>query len=109
LSLAKLRAIVLHESAKSVMNVTVKLPDDLVREARLRAVRDSKSLSAWLGDLVRRELAAESTATMDEPKSWIEALTVSGMPEDFYEKDFPLPDRKEDISHRDIAFELDED
>ena len=30
------------------MNVTLKLPDDLVREARLRAVHDSKSLSAWM-------------------------------------------------------------
>lgn len=45
------RATVLH-----IMNITLKLPDDLCREARHRAVDESKSLSAWVADLVAREV-----------------------------------------------------
>jgi hypothetical protein len=36
------------------MNVTLKLSDELCREARHRAVDESKSLSAWVADLVAR-------------------------------------------------------
>jgi len=90
------------------MNVTLKLPDEVVREARIRAVHDAKSLSAWMADLVRRELAAEPVVEKEEPKSLIEALAVPGMPDWFYEKEFPLPDRKE-TKHREFSFEPDED
>ena len=90
------------------MNVTLKLPDEVVREARIRAVHDSKSLSAWMADLVRRELAAEPVVESEEPRTWIEALTVPGMPDSFHEKDFPLPDRKA-TKHREFFFEPDED
>lgn len=89
------------------MNVTLKLPDDVVRQARIRAVHDSQSLSAWMADLVRRELAY-TTSAEQKPKTLIEALTVPGMPDSFYEKDFPLPDRKE-TKHREFTFEPDED
>jgi hypothetical protein len=90
------------------MNVTMKLPDEIVREARIRAVHDSKSLSAWMADLVRRELAAAPVGVTEEPKTWIEALTVPGMPDSFYEKEFPLPDRRE-TKHREFSFDPDED
>lgn len=90
------------------MNVTLKLPDQVVREARIRAVHDSKSLSAWMADLVRRELATEPIVETEQPKTWVEALTVPGMPDSFYEKDFPLPDRKT-TKHREFSFEPDED
>jgi hypothetical protein len=90
------------------MNVTLKLPDHVVREARIRAVHDSKSLSAWMADLVRRELSTEPIVGADEPKTWVEALTVPDMPDSFYEKDFPLPDRKA-TKHREFTFEPDED
>ena len=89
------------------MNVTLKLPDEVVREARIRAVHDSKSLSAWVADLVNRELAApadEAGKTM----SLAEAMRVPGLPESFYEKDFPLPDRHE-TKHREFSFEPDEE
>lgn len=89
------------------MNVTLKLPDEVVREARIRAVHDSKSLSAWMADLVRRELASEPVGEAKVTKTWIEALTVPGMPDSFYEKDFPLPDRKT-TKHREFSFEPDE-
>ncbi len=88
------------------MNVTLKLPDEMVREARVRAVHDSKSLSAWMADLVRRELAAPDSP-VQKPKTLIEALTVPGMPDWFYEKEFPLPDRRE-TKHREFSFEPDE-
>lgn len=101
------RVIVLHENTKNAMNVTLKLPDDLVRELRHRAVNAGQSLSAWMAALARRELA---TLPADEEKSLslVEAMRVPGMPKSFYEKDFPLQDRK-DIKHREFSFEPDED
>ncbi len=89
------------------MNVTLKLPDELVREARHLAVNQSKSLSAWLASLVRRELATESNTVTENAKSLMEALAVPGMTESFDEKDFPLPDRKE-TKHRKFTFEPDD-
>ncbi len=89
------------------MNVTLKLPDDLVREARHCAVNEGQSLSAWLASLVRRELAAPP-AGPEEPKTLAEAMRVPGMPDWFYEKEFPLEDRK-NIKHREFTFEPDED
>lgn len=85
------------------MNVTLKLPDDLIREARHRAVSDSKSLSAWLAELVRRELAAPESET-GHPRSLFEGMAVPGMPEWFYEKELPLPDRKAE-QERAFAFD----
>ena len=90
------------------MNITLELPDELAREAQQRAVTQSGSLSGWVAGLVRRELATEAVAETDEPKTWIEALTVPGMPDWFYEKDLPLPDRKA-TKHRAFTFEPDED
>jgi plasmid stability protein len=90
------------------MNVTLKLPDDLVRQARIRAVHQSESLSAWMADLVRRELSSASDSTEPEaPSSLFEAMQVPGMPDWFYEKELPLPDRKAD-QEREVHFEPEE-
>ena len=43
------------------MNVTLKIDDRLVELARHRAVDARKSLSAWLADLVKRELEEEDS------------------------------------------------
>ena len=90
------------------MNVTLKLPDDLVRELRHRAVNAGQSLSAWMTDLAKRELASEPVGEGEAPKTWVEALTVPGMPDSFYEKDLPLPDRKT-TKHREFSFEPEKD
>ncbi len=100
------RAIVLHEKDNS-MNVTLKLPDHVVRKARIRAVHNSQSLSAWMADLVSRELEMPSDET-EASMTLAEAMRVPGMPDSFYEKDFPLPDRKT-TKHREFTFEPDED
>lgn len=88
------------------MNVTVKLPDDLVRAARHRAVNQSQSLSAWMVDLVSRELC-EPMKEAEAAMTIAEAMRVPGMPASFYEKEFPLPDRKQ-TKHREFTFEPDE-
>lgn len=88
------------------MNVTMKLPDEIVRKARIRAVHNSQSLSAWMADLVSRELEMPSDET-EASMSLAEAMRVPGMPDSFYEKDFPLPDRKT-TKHREFTFEPDE-
>ncbi len=88
------------------MNVTLKLPDDLVREARHRAVNQSQSLSAWMVSLVQRELAAPPAK--EEPKSLVEALRLPNAPDWFYEKDLPLPNRKQ-TKLREFTFEPDDE
>jgi hypothetical protein len=85
-------AIVLH----GTMNVTLKLPEHLCREARHRAVDESKSLSAWMAALVARELQAPARI---KNKSLLEML---GDPATAA-RDFELPDRKADVLHH-IAF-----
>lgn len=39
------------------MNVTIKISDQLGREVRHRAVDAGTSLSGWIADLIRKELA----------------------------------------------------
>jgi hypothetical protein len=74
------------------MNVTLKLPDDLCRAAKHRAVDQSKSLSQWMADLVRRELG-KTEKNSPKPRTWMDAF--SGDADDgFLDRDFPLPDRK---------------
>ena len=74
------------------MNVTVKLPDELCKQARHRAVDENKSLSAWLADLVRRSLE-QTQNDKGRVKNWCDAFS-SDHPDSFYEKELPLEDRK---------------
>lgn len=93
------RVTVQHED----MNVTLKLPDDLCKAARHRAVDAEKSLSAYVVELLERDLE-KPEGKVEKPKTWVEAMTVEGMPDWFYEKDFPLEDRKAMVI-RDFNFE----
>lgn len=85
------------------MNVTLKLPSDIIREARHRAVNQSQSLSAWLASLVRRELADTSAVEEKKPRTWIDAFSGDA-DDEFSDRDFPLEDRK-NIPHREFHFE----
>ncbi len=85
------------------MNVTLKLPDELCKAARHLAVDESKSLSAWTADLMRREIEARNVR-VEKPKTLLEALSLQDAPEWFYEKDFPLEDRKS-MKVREFKFE----
>ena len=74
------------------MNVTLKLPDDLCKAARHRAVDAEKSLSAYMVELLERDLE-KSEGKAVRPKTWMDAF--SGDEDDPYlEMDFPLEDRK---------------
>ena len=44
------------------MNVTLKLKDELCREARHKAVDAGMSLSGWITELLQRELSKPETA-----------------------------------------------
>ncbi len=72
-----------------IMNVTLKLPDDLCREAKHRAIDESKSLSAWVAGLLERELAAGKEAS-PKPRTLIEIFGS----DEFTDRDFPLEDRR---------------
>jgi len=73
-------ATVLH------MKITLKLPDDLCRAARHRAADESKSLSAWVADLVRRVLGQSGS----KPITLLQALGD----ESLAEGELELPDRR---------------
>ena len=49
---------------KKVIKFTLKLPDDLCREAWHRAVDESKSLSAWIADLVAAKVRSSAPNTL---------------------------------------------
>lgn len=89
------------------MNVTLKLPDDLTKEARHLALDEGKSLSALVADLLAQRLHNPPSPAL-KSQTLIETLTVPGMPGWFYEKDFPLPDRQA-TKHREFSFEPDAD
>jgi len=91
------------------MNVTLKLPDETCRKAKHFAVDENKSLSRWVAGLVDAEIAKrEGETSLEQPMTLAEAMRVPGMPDSFYEKDFPLPDRKK-TKHRQFTFEPDDD
>jgi len=82
------RATVLHD----IMNVTMKVPDELCKAARQRAVDAEKSLSANVAELLARDLE-KPVEKSPRPKTWMDAF--SGDKDDRYqETDFSLEDRK---------------
>ena len=88
------------------MNVTLKLPDELVRNARHLAVVENTSLSAIVTELLRLKLKA-SAQSKDTPQSGIDAF--SSDPDDaFLDRDFPLEDRKA-IPNREFSFAPDDE
>ena len=69
------------------MNVTLKLPDELCRKARHRAVDESKSPSAWVADLVARGVG---TAASPAPATLLSSLGD----ESLAEGELDLPSRR---------------
>ena len=81
------RVTVLHEA----MNVTLKLPDELCKAARHRAIDESKSLSAWVAVQLERILAEPAP---DRKKRLIDLIGQNDIPEEHQGKELPLEDRK---------------
>lgn len=85
------------------MNVTLKLPDELCKAARHRAIDESKSLSAWVAEIVEKEILKPKENSTS--KTWIELLSNDPRFDDeFQSKDFPLEDRKA-AKVREFSFE----
>jgi hypothetical protein len=78
------------------MNVTVKISDQLCREARHRAVDESKSLSAWLADLIKREL-------QNSPERSSRNLSEILSDPDTANQDFELP-KRDRMKQRKVEF-----
>lgn len=74
------------------MNVTLKLPDEIVSEARHRAVARSQSLSQWVAELLQAEIARRHpdrqtlSDRLGDPKT--------------ADRDFDLPDRGSETERR---------
>lgn len=80
------------------MNVTLKLPDELCKAARHRAVNEDKSLSKWVAEIVEKEISKPSHRR--KAQTWMELI---GDPATAH-LDFELPDRREDNA-REFSFD----
>lgn len=62
-------------------NVTVKLEESLIKEARHRAVDRGQSLSGWLADLIEREVSTQPAhgAKGASPLRLLDALGDEGL------------------------------
>ncbi len=78
------------------MNVTLKLPDELCRAARHRAIDESLSLSGWIAQLVAREVGQK---TPEPPATLLSALGDESLAED----DLDLPARRS-LPERPVQF-----
>ena len=76
------------------MNVTIKIEDELCREARHRAVDRGLSLSGWIASLLRRELASDDGGRT----GLLEALAM----EEGGERTFEVP--RDNSKAGDLAF-----
>jgi N-acetylglutamate synthase-like GNAT family acetyltransferase len=85
------------------MNVTLKLPDETVREARHLAIDENTSLSGLVAQLLEERLKQRASKPQ---QSLAESLMLPDAPDWFYEKELPLPDRSES-KHRTFSFEHD--
>lgn len=68
------------------MNVTLKLPDEIVSEARHRAIARSQSLSQWVAELLQAEIARRHPDRQTLSERLGDPATA--------DRDFDLPDRK---------------
>ena len=78
------------------MNVTIKINDQLCRNARHRAVDAGLSLSGWIAEVIRKELFGSPSKT---PRTLLEALGNEKLAE--FEVNFPRDKshaRKVDLS-----------
>jgi len=66
------------------LNVTIKISDELCREARHRAVDAGRSLSGWIADVIRKELSRSGSK---KAQTFLEALGDERLSE--IEVDFP--------------------
>ena len=71
------------------MNVTLKLPADLLSEARHRAIARSQSLSQWLAGLLRQEIARDHPDRQTLSQRLGDPVTAG--------RDFELPDRSLEV------------
>ncbi len=65
------------------MNVTIKISDEICRQARHRAVDAGRSLSGWIADVIRKELSHSGSG---KAQTFLEALgdeRLSGFDIDF--------------------------
>ena len=76
------------------MNVTIKIDEDLCKEARHQAVDKGLSLSGWIAKVLQKELASGG----DDQVGLMAALAM----EEGEEKDFEIP--REASGARDLNF-----
>jgi len=77
------------------MNITLKINDDLCREARHRAVDAHLSLSGWVADIIRKEIDRSSAK---RPRTLLEELGNGELAE------FDLEFRRDRTPARDLEF-----
>lgn len=74
------------------MNVTLKLPDELVREARHEAIDENTSLSGLVEQLLKERIQKKRSGPQKAP-NLAESLLLPDEPEWFAQSGFPLLNR----------------
>lgn len=80
-------------TATCAMNVTLKLPDQIVREARHLAIDEKTSLSALVETLLRERIEKKRSRPQKAP-NLAESLLLPEEPEWFAKSGFPLLNRE---------------
>jgi|GEM_PF-1264558 len=89
------------------MNVTLKLPDELVREARHLAIDENTSLSMLVSELLDERIKKKKSLPPKAP-NLADSLLLPEEPEWFGQKGFPLPTR-DDVPLRATPFHFEGD
>ena len=88
------------------MNVTLKLPDELVRQARHLAIDENTSLSALVGALLDDKIRRKNSKR-GESLDLAQSLLLPEEPEWFKQTGFPVIDRN--VPSRSTPFEFEDD
>jgi hypothetical protein len=62
------------------MEVSLDLPDDLLKEVKGRAVKENRKLSEVVAELLRKRLAASEAEQAGLDRSWLKKDRTTGLP-----------------------------
>ncbi|MEJ2624087.1 MAG: DUF6364 family protein [Pseudolabrys sp.] len=81
-------------------NVTITLPEDTVRRARVAAASQGKSLSKFVSDLVSREVDYDPEELLDRLSKYFDGPGFPGISKDWPTREEIYADREDELLRR---------